>query len=77
MASTLVKHALRLAPVFLVVMMVVGASTPAAAQVRCTQTLRECYGQAATRQSVWELWAAGIDCELGYVDCVRRALIGR
>ena len=77
MASTLVKHALRLAPVFIVVMMVLGAGSPAAAQIRCTQTLRECYGHAATRQSVWEMWAAGVDCELDYVQCARRAIIGR
>lgn len=77
MASIVVKRALGLAPVFLVVVMVVGAGTPAAAQVRCTQSLRECYSEAATRQSVWEMWAAGVDCELTYVDCARRAIFGR
>jgi len=77
MATTLVKHAFRLAPVFIVVLVVVGAGTPAFAQARCAQTLRECYGRAATRQSVWEMWAAGVDCELDFVECARRVVVGK
>lgn len=77
MTTTLVRCAWRFAPVLILAAMAIGIPTPAAAQIRCTQTLRECYGEAATRQSVWEMWAAGIDCELGYVECARHAVIGR
>ena len=76
MSSTL-KRAARLAPMFMVVVMMVGAGRPASAQVRCTESLRECYMEAATRQSVWAMWAAGVDCELSFVQCARRTVVGR
>jgi hypothetical protein len=43
----------------------------------CTTDLADCYGRAAAIDSFWYRWAAGIDCELDYTDCVRRRLIGR
>ena len=32
--------------------------------------------EAAKIESLWYRWAAGIDCELDYVECVRVKLIG-
>ena len=43
----------------------------------CTTTLGECYEKAAKIDSFWYRWAAGMDCELDYTDCVRRRIIGR
>ena len=43
----------------------------------CTTTLGECYEKAAKIDGFWYRWAAGIDCELDYTDCVRRRIIGR
>ena len=43
----------------------------------CTTTLADCYTAAAKIDSFWYRWAAGLDCELDYVECVREKLIGR
>jgi len=72
-----VKWLLKVAPVVVAFVVVLGSSRPALAQFRCFETLRDCYGQAAMRQSVWDMWLAGLDCELNFADCTRRALIGR
>jgi len=72
------KRLVRLAPALAALVIVLAGSTPAGAQeFRCHQELRDCYGRAAGREGFWEMWAAGLDCELTYIDCVRRALIGR
>ena len=78
MKSTIAKRCLQLLPVMLAALLLLSDSQPAAAEnSRCFENLRDCYGRAATREGVWEMWAAGLDCELDLVDCVRRALIGR
>jgi len=51
-------------------------ANPSPALAGCTTTLADCYGRAARIDSFWYRWAAGIDCELDYVDCVRQKLIG-
>ena len=43
----------------------------------CTTDLADCYVRAAKEDSFWYRWAAGIDCELNYTDCVRKRIIGR
>jgi hypothetical protein len=53
------------------------APRPAMAQARCTGDLNDCYIAAAKVDSFWYRWAAGLDCELNYTDCVRRRIIGR
>jgi hypothetical protein len=53
------------------------AAAPQPALAGCTTDLADCYGRAAGIDSFWYRWAAGIDCELDYTDCVRRRLIGR
>ena len=60
-----------------VVLIVLGVGTPAHADITCFQSLRDCYGRAATRENWVDMWLAGLDCELAFTDCTRRALIGR
>jgi hypothetical protein len=43
----------------------------------CATNLLDCYNKTAKIDSVWYRWAGGIDCELRFTNCVRRALIGR
>ena len=51
-------------------------ASPAPALAGCTTTLADCYGLAAKIDSFWYRWAAGLDCELDYVECVRQKLVG-
>jgi len=51
------------------------AQPPAADQ--CMTQLGACYYWAAAQAGFWSIWAAGIDCELAMVECIRRAVIGR
>ena len=53
------------------------AAAPRPALAGCTTDLGDCYESAAKIDSFWYRWAAGIDCELNYTDCVRRRLLGR
>jgi hypothetical protein len=57
----------------------VGAVAGAARNVEagCTTDLAECYQRAARIDSFWYRWAVGLDCELDFVDCGRRKIIGR
>lgn len=51
-------------------------AVPRPAIAGCTTTLADCYTAAAKIDSFWYRWAAGLDCELDYVECVRVKLIG-
>lgn len=42
----------------------------------CTTELADCYQRAANIDSFWYRWAAGLDCELDFVECARIKLIG-
>lgn len=53
------------------------AAAPTPAIAGCTTNLLDCYVRAAREDSFWYRWAAGLDCELDYTDCVRRHIIGR
>jgi len=59
-----------------VVLMVGFVSVPRSAQAGCTVTLSDCMVSAAKIDSTWYRFAAGLDCELDYVECVRVKLIG-
>ena len=63
----------------LVVLAGLGApsSAYAMAAAGCTTTLAECYEQAAKVDSFWYRWAAGLDCELDYAECVRIKITGK
>jgi len=43
----------------------------------CATTLADCYRAAARIDSFWYRWAAGIDCELDFIECSRRKIMGR
>lgn len=51
-------------------------AVPRPALAGCTTSLADCYTAAAKIDSFWYRWAAGLDCELDYVECVREKLIG-
>lgn len=52
------------------------AAAPRPAMAGCTTDLADCYAAAATIDSFWYRWAAGLDCELDYTECVRVKVIG-
>lgn len=57
----------------------VGSATTTYAQdgdVHCATELLDCFQEAAGVDSFWYRWAAGFDCELGFVKCAREALSG-
>jgi hypothetical protein len=53
------------------------AATPRPALAGCTTNLADCYARAGKIDSFWYRWAAGLDCELDYTECVRIKVIGR
>ena len=52
------------------------AAAPRPAMAGCTTDLADCYERAAKIDSFWYRWAAGLDCELDYTECVRIKLLG-
>jgi hypothetical protein len=51
-------------------------AAPRPAMAGCTTALADCYVAAAKVDSFWYRWAAGLDCELDYTECVRIKLVG-
>jgi len=51
-------------------------AAPRPAMAGCTTDLADCYEAAAKVDGFWYRWAAGLDCELDYAECVRIKLIG-
>ena len=49
---------------------------PRPAIAGCTTNLAACFEAAAKIDSFWYRWAAGLDCELDYIECTRTKLIG-
>ena len=75
---TRVKRLLRLVPLSLVVVFVLSDSKPAAAAAGgCFIGLRDCWVSAALYADWLDMWLNGLDCELQFTDCFRRAMIGR
>ena len=76
MGKNLWKRLAQLVPVLAVAVMVLADARPASAG--CFIGLRSCYYRVASASTdMYELWLAGLDCELEFTDCVRRAIIGR
>jgi hypothetical protein len=75
--SSRVGKLVRLVPIGLAIAFVLGGTRTASAQIECFQNLESCYYRAATRDSWVDRWLAGLDCELQFTDCARRAIIGR
>ena len=62
--------------VFASVVIIGLVAVPRSAIAGCTTTLADCYTAAAKIDSFWYRWAAGLDCELDYTECVRIKLVG-
>jgi hypothetical protein len=77
MASTFTRRLLHFAPIIGALVFLLSDARPARAEVGCFQDLRLCYFRAALADSYWSMWSMGADCELGFTDCTRRAIIGR
>jgi hypothetical protein len=77
--SKLARRLLQCSPILLALFLLLGDGKPAAAEeVSCFRDLRNCYTRAAMPAYDWlEMWLYGLDCELTFIDCTRRALIGR
>jgi hypothetical protein len=77
MRSTLTRLVSAAPIVFIVALLVLGGSTPASAEITCFMNLRSCFFRAANTDTWGSMWLMGLDCELNFADCGRRALIGR
>jgi hypothetical protein len=71
------RKLVRLVPIGLAIAFVLAGTRTVSAQIACFQNLESCYYRAALRDTWGDRWLAGLDCELQFVDCTRRALIGR
>jgi hypothetical protein len=47
------------------------------AQAACFADLRDCYVRAARMRYWVDRTIAGLDCELDFVECARRKILGR
>jgi hypothetical protein len=52
-----------------------GTARPAHA-AECATDLIHCYEAAARVEGFWMRWAAGLDCELDFVECARIKIVG-
>lgn len=71
------RNVLAALPIALAVLFVLGESSPARAEANCFINLRDCYFKAANADSWINMWLIGMDCELDFTDCTRRAVLGR
>jgi hypothetical protein len=71
-----VSKLVRLVPIVLAIAFVLAGSRTVSAQ-ECFTNLANCYQRAALRDTWWERSFGGADCELQFIDCTRRAIIGR
>jgi hypothetical protein len=69
--------------IVLLLFLVIGMSafsTPALAfdekEDGCATTLLKCFEEAAKIDDFWYRWAAGIDCELDFIECARIKIWG-
>ena len=71
------KSLLRLGPIAIVMILTLGLPTSARAQT-CWPDLLACYGRAAAFTDTWSsIWAWGMGCDLDFLDCTRRVVLGR
>ena len=63
--------------ILLTALVLVGAvAVPRPAMASCNTAMLQCFEAAAKIDSFWYRWAAGLDCELNYIECTRIKLIG-
>jgi hypothetical protein len=61
---------------FVAIILMGFVAIPRQAMAGCTTDLADCYVAAAQIDSAWYRWAAGLDCELDFAECVRIKLVG-
>jgi hypothetical protein len=61
---------------FAAVVLMGSVAVPRSAMAGCTTDLADCYERAAQVEGFWYRWAAGLDCELDFAECVRIKLVG-
>jgi len=66
---------LNVLPILTIAILLLGHAEPVQA-MPCFTNLANCYQQAATVDSFWMRWAAGLDCELNFISCVREDIVG-
>lgn len=75
MKQTLTRCIPRLMPVVLALLLIAGAARPASA-MPCFTSLGNCWVDSARISSFFFRWAAGLDCELGFIGCARLDILG-
>ena len=75
MKATLIKLVLNVTPMMMTALLLHIDAKPAHAAT-CFTNLGNCYYRAAVVSGFWYRWAAGLDCELGLIRCVREEASG-
>ena len=75
MKNTLIKRLVQFLPALAIAAFILSDAKPASAG--CFMRLKDCYATAANQRDWLDMWLMGMDCELDFTDCVRRAIIGR
>jgi hypothetical protein len=70
MNARLTKTLVHLFPIVMAAVLLLGSPKPVQA-AGCFTNLGHCFYRAAVVDSFWWRWAAGLDCELGFLGCVR------
>lgn len=52
-------------------------TTPVSAQTSCFTSMASCFESTASIGSFWHRTWKALDCELGFIACVRIAVFGR
>jgi hypothetical protein len=64
--------------VFLLLVVVGIGAVPSNAFAGCADDLGACYYRVAGgRSGFWQTFTGGIDCELDFIECARRKILGR
>ena len=73
--NTIIKRLVQFLPALAIAVFILSDAKPVSAG--CFVKLKDCYAKAANQTDWLDLWLNGMDCELDFTDCVRRAIIGR
>jgi hypothetical protein len=72
---SLIKRLVQIAPVVAIALFILSDARPALAG--CFANLKICYQGAANQMDWYNLWLAGMECELDWADCIRSEIVGR